>query len=309
MEAGLQRIMITGASGFVGRHLVRALAAAFPQARLITEHFDVTDPDAAVRAMRENIPDACIHLAGVAAPARARQHPDEAWRTNLHGSLVIARAIMAEAPRCLLAFVSSGDAYGASFRTGRALDEAAPLAPLSTYAATKAAADLALGALSAEGLRAVRLRPFNHIGPGQSADFAVAAFARQVIRIDTGRQPPVLRLGMLDPQRDFLDVRDICTAYIRCLERREELGQGTILNLASGTPRRMGDVLATLLSLAGVHAEVEVDPALVRRTEIPFTMGDARRARALLGWRPTIAWEQTLSDILEDWRARIAAGE
>ncbi len=308
MAARLERILITGTGGFVGRHLVPALAAEFPQARLLTQHFDVTDADAAAGAIRDAAPDACVHLAAIAAPSRARAAHEEAWRVNLHGALAVGRAVMASAPGCVMLFAGSGDAYGASFRAGRPLDETAPLAPTNTYAATKAAADLALGALAAEGLRVIRLRPFNHIGPGQSADFAVSAFARQVALIAAGRQAPVLRVGALDAERDFLDVRDVCAAYVRCLQRGEALEPGTILNIASSVPRRISDVLTSLLRLAGVAAEVETDPALMRPADIPIACGNAGRARGILGWAPRIAWEQTLRDVLEDWRQRVETG-
>jgi GDP-4-dehydro-6-deoxy-D-mannose reductase len=211
-------------------------------------------------------------------------------------------------PHCCFLFVSSADIYGAAFRAGTKLDEAAVPAPLNTYGATKAAADLAIGALAADGLRAVRLRPFNHTGPGQSPAFVVAAFARQVARVAAGLQPPVLQVGALEPQRDFLDVRDVCDAYVACLRRAEALEPGVILNLASGTPRRIGDVLDELLRLAGVQARAETGAALLRPTDIALACGDASRARALLDWAPLVAWTDTLRDVLADWTARIRAG-
>ena len=205
----------------------------------------------------------------------------------------------------MLLFVSSSEVYGRSFRAGAALDETAAAAPMNAYAATKAAADLALGALVGDGLRAIRLRPFNHTGPGQSAEFVVPAFARQVARIEAGLQPPVMRVGALDPRRDFLDVRDVCDAYVACLERADAIEPGTILNIASGTPRRIGDVLRDLLDLAGVTATLETGTTLLRPSEIPIAAGDAGVARARLGWNPAIEWEQTLHDVLRDWRGRV----
>ena len=250
-------------------------------------------------------PDAVVHLAAVAAPAQARRDPDEAWRVNLGGTLNVARAILEAAPACTLLFASSADAYGASFRDGRALDETAALAPLNTYGATKAAADLALGALAAEaGLRCVRVRPFNHTGPGQSEAFVVPAFARQVARIAAGTQEPVLRVGALDPMRDFLDVRDVCAAYAAVLARRDELAPGTILNVASGQPRRIGDVLQELMAASGVRAEVQADAGRMRPSDIAVAEGDAGLARRLLGWVPRIDWSRTLADVLADWRER-----
>ena len=292
----------------MGRHLLRALRERFPNAELIPSGFDVADAGAVGDGVAEARPDALVHLAGVAAPGDARRDPDRAWRVNLHGSLHVAQAVRRAAPGCTLLFASSADAYGASFRPGGAVDESVALAPLNTYAATKAAADLALGAMAAEGLRAIRLRPFNHTGPGQSEAFVVPAFARQAALVAAGLQEPVLQVGALEPQRDFLDVRDVCAAYASALAHADSLEPGTILNLASGTPRRIGDILRELLDLAGVEAEVRTDAARLRPSEIPVAAGDAGRARRLLDWAPRIPWTQTLADVLADWRERVGAG-
>lgn len=303
MAAPPGRILVTGAGGFVGRHLLPVLRAAHPGAALLTPTFDVTDAAAAADTVQTARPDAVIHLAAIAAPADARRDPARAWQVNLHGTLAMARAVAEHARGAVFLFAGSADAYGASFRSGRTVDETMPLAPMNTYGATKAAADLALGAMAAEGLRAVRVRPFNHTGPGQSDAFVVPAFAHQVARIAAGRQPPVLQVGALDPERDFLDVRDVCAAYAACLGA--DLPPGQILNLASGHPRRVGDVLQALLDLAGVKAEVQTDAARLRPADIPRAMGDASEARRLLGWEPRIPWEQTLADVLQDWRGKV----
>lgn len=297
-------ILVTGAAGFVGQHLTASLGARYPAARLHTARFDVTDPAEAVAAICDAQPQACFHLAAIAAIPEARQHADRAWLVNLHGTLNVARAILAHAPGCRLVYASSADTYGTSFGSGKPLDETAPLAPMNTYGATKAAADLALGAMARDGLDVVRVRPFNHTGPGQSADFVVSAFAEQVARIAAGQQEPVLRVGDLEPQRDFLDVRDVCAAYVACLA--PNVPSGVILNVASGQPRRIRDVLSDLLEIAGVAVEIETDPARLRPSDIPLAIGDAGLAQRLLGWAPLIAWRQTLSGLLEDWRARIA---
>lgn len=301
--------MVTGADGFVGGHLLPALRRRFPDSELAAATFDVADPDSARGAVAAARPEALVHLAAIAAPTEARSAPDLAWRVNLHGTLNLARAVLAECPGCLMLFASSADAYGESFRSGRPLDEEAALMPLGTYGATKAAADLALGAMAADGLRSVRARPFNHIGPGQSPAFAVAAFARQVARIEAGLQPPVVEVGSIGTMRDFLDVRDVCSAYAAILERRDSLAAGQVLNIASGRARRLGDVLDQLLRAAGVDAEVRTDQARLRPAEIAVSAGDSSLARRLLGWAPAIPWEQTLADVLADWRRRVAAGE
>jgi GDP-4-dehydro-6-deoxy-D-mannose reductase len=305
MTAGPGTILVTGASGFVGRHLMPALAAAFPNAVLATPSLDIQDPPQVEDAVRAASPDVCIHLAAMSAIAAARQDPDRAWGVNFRGTMNLAWALSWHAPSCQMLFVSSADAYGASFKVGHPLDETAPLAPLNIYGHTKAAADFALGGMATQGLRVVRLRAFNHTGPGQSADFVVAAFARQIARIAAGLQPPVLEVGNLETWRDFLDVRDVCAAYIACIAKRDQLTPGTILNVGSGRARRVGDILTYLADLAGVNISVRVDPSRVRATDIRLACGDPSRAREQLGWAPVVTWEQTLRDVVDDWSARV----
>lgn len=305
-----RRILVTGAGGFVAGHLRPLLRAAFPDASLVEmggqgTAIDLADSAAVASFIASVSPDACIHLAAISGVPAATGAPDMAWRVNVLGTLALARALQAANPAAVLIYASSAEIYGRSFAAGIALDETALPAPMNTYAATKAAADLALGAMAASGLRVVRLRPFNHTGPGQSAAFVVPAFARQVARIAAGLQPPLLQVGALDPLRDFLDVRDVCAGYVAALARADDLGPGTILNLASGTPRRVGDILADLQHLAGTNAEIATGATLLRRAEIPTASGNADAARETLGWVPAIPWEQTLADVLADWRERI----
>lgn len=303
----VRRILVTGAKGFVGGHLLPILTAAFPGATIAASTFDLRDHGAMQAALQADPPDACVHLAAVSAVPAAQVDPATAWQVNLMGTLALARALLADAPRCTLLYPSTADAYGRSFQAGVPVDEAAALAPMNTYGATKAASDLALGAMAGEGLRVIRVRPFNHTGPGQSAAFVVAAFARQVARVAAGLQPPVLKVGALEPRRDFLDVRDVCAAYALCLDQMDAIPPGTVLNVASGISRRVGDVLAELLDIAGVKASIETDADRLRPSDIPVASGDATAARALLGWAPRIAWADTLADTLADWRVRALA--
>ena len=311
MTPAPRTILLTGASGFVGRHLIPALGAAFPDTAVLTPRIAIQDAAAMEAAICSVRPDVCIHLAAVSAIAAAGQAPDHAWQVNFHGTMHLAWALSRHAPDCQMLFVSSADAYGASFRNGQKLDERAPLAPMNVYAETKATADLTLCGMAGQGLRVVRLRPFNHTGPGQSDQFVVAAFARQIARIAAGLQAPVLRVGNLETKRDFLDVRDVCAAYVSCITHRRTLPAGTVLNLASGQARRIGNVLTDLAALAGVAIEVEIDANRVRPSDIAVARGDATLARQRLGWMPAIPWKQTLQDVLNDWRGRVGteAGE
>jgi len=297
------RILITGAGGFVGRHLEPALAAAWPNAVLLTAGFDLCDAAAVAQGVRAAAPDVCVHLAAVSSVGAARFDPAVAWKVNLHGSLLLAEAILQHAPTCHLLFVSTSEVYGAGQEV---IDESRALAPRNLYAATKAAADLALGAMLGEGLRLSRLRPFNHTGPGQSAQFVIPAFARQIVRIAAGRQAPILRVGDLSAWRDFLDVRDVCAGYVACIARREGLPPAAIVNLASGRSHRIGDVLDEMLDLAGVKAEVHTNPPRLRSVAADRFYANPGRALALLDWEPKIPWRQTLHEVLDDWSARAA---
>jgi len=306
------RILVTGAGGFVGGHLMPALRAAFPAAEITgtglsggpaAAALDVTDPQAARALIGALQPDVCVHLAGIAAIAAAKAAPEAAWRVNCFGALNIGRAILDSAPACRMLFISSSECYGASFKSGLALDETAPLAPMNIYAASKAAAEMGLCALAADGLRVIRLRPFNHTGPGQREDFVVPAFAGQIARIEAGLAPPEMLVGNLDSERDFLDIRDVCAAYIACLQKFDALANNQAINIATGTARRISAVLDILLQQSDREIAVRQDPRRMRASEIVRAAGNAKLALELLGWQPRFGLDETLRWILQDLRA------
>jgi GDP-4-dehydro-6-deoxy-D-mannose reductase len=315
----MTRVLVTGAMGFVGPYLVEALRRSYGSnveiiatAKDAAHHallgpvkaVDVTDVAALEAAIAGANPTHVMNLAGIAAPSAANADPEEAWRVHLHGTLNLARVILKRAPDCWLIHVGSGLAYGESTKAGRPLDENALLAPLDEYSATKAAADLALGALTRSGLKCIRLRPFNHTGPGQSEAFVVPAFALQIARIEARLAPPVIRVGNLDAQRDFLDVRDVANAYALVMRNLEHLASGTVLNIASGIPRRISEILTGLVAKSRVEISIERDPARQRPGELPIAVGDAGHARKLLHWKPEHPFEDTLTAVLNDCRAR-----
>jgi GDP-4-dehydro-6-deoxy-D-mannose reductase len=313
-----KRILVTGASGFVGQHLLPALRAAFPAARLfaLSHHEQLATADAsfaadmldeaALRAcLAETRPDAVLHLAAQSSVPAAFADPQESWRVNVDGSLLLARLVMQHAPQALFVFASSAEAYGLSFQPGVPLDEAAPFAPANPYAAAKAATDIALGEMALRGLRAIRLRAFNHTGPGQSPNFAIPAFAQQLARMEAGQQEPVIQVGALDRWRDFLDVEDVCAAYVATLRRGDALPAGCAINIASGISHRIGDILAALIARTGLSVAVRPDAGRARPTDVRIVTGNAGRARDWLGWAPQVAWDMTLDRVLADWRRRI----
>jgi GDP-4-dehydro-6-deoxy-D-mannose reductase len=308
-------ILVTGAAGFVGGHLLPALRAAFAGAPIVgtglagdaDEILDITDRAAAARLLARLQPDFCIHLAGISAIGAAKADPGLAWDVNFHGTLNIAGGILAGAPACRMIFISSSECYGGSFRPGLRLDESAPLAPMNLYAATKAAAEMALCALAADGLRLLRLRPFNHTGPGQREDFVVPAFAGQIARIEAGQAPPEIAVGALTPERDFLDIRDICAAYVASVAHFDSLPNNQVLNLCSGRAVTIGDVLGRLLALSRCPITVRQDPGRLRPVEIARATGDPARALAALNWQPRCSLDQTLRSVLEAARRGVSA--
>ena len=309
---------MTGAGGFVGQHLLPALRTAFPGAHLIgasrrgpvAQADETTALDLLDGAMPEQVarlrPDAVVHLAAQAAVADSFADPQRTWRTNLLGTVSLGEALLHHAPGALLLLASSAEVYGLSFLSGKALDEDAALRPANPYAASKAAADLAVSEMSLRGLRTVRLRPFNQVGPGQSDAFVVSSFARQIARIAAGLQEPVVRVGALDRWRDFLDVRDVCAAYVAALSVDPGPTSGAVFNIATGVPRRVGDILDAMIAAAGVRLTVQTTADRLRPTDIVRTAGDATRAREQLGWSPSVPWAETLNAVLEDWRMRVA---
>jgi GDP-4-dehydro-6-deoxy-D-mannose reductase len=321
VETSLTRlsILITGAKGFVAPHLISALRSAHATelelvltssmaARLGSDEvqrLDVTEADAVFEAVRRYRPSHVVHLAGVAAPAVAAADPQRAWRVHVEGSLNLAHAILRHSPQTVLVYASSGLIYGSSMVSGTPADEQTVPSPMGSYAITKAVADAALGALAQKGLACVRLRPFNHIGPGQSDRFLVPSLAMQLAKIEAGRLDPVMRVGNLEVVRDFLDVRDVARAYLRAIEACGAMPPGVALNIASGRGYKPRELLSSLVELSGVRVEVVGDPGRMRTDDLPWLVGDPSLAHKVLGWRPEYTLAKSLADILDFCRARV----
>lgn len=310
----ITRVLITGAQGFVGSYVVPALAAALGENGEIHQtsrggagtpllgtvgRLDVTDIDAVHREVARVRPTHILHLAGLSTIAEASADENLAWNIHLFGALNLARAVLQGAPSCVLLHVGSGQVYGASAHSTAMLSEETPLAPTNVQMASKAAADLAMGAMASDGLRSVRLRPFNHTGPRQAERFVLPSIAFQIARIKSGIAKPRMMLGNIDVERDFLDVRDVASAYVMAILRSDDICAGEIFNISSGVPRSIRDVVAMMLHLSGTTAAIDVDSRRVRSTEIKRFVGDASKARRHLAWSPAHSFERTLRDLLE----------
>jgi GDP-4-dehydro-6-deoxy-D-mannose reductase len=318
-----RRILITGARGFVGPYVAEALrrvcgeeAVLLATAKEAGTHpalgpvdgLDVTDKTAATAAIARVQPTHVVHLAGIAAPAQAGADPDLAWSVHVQGARNLAQAILSKAPDCWLMHVGSGLVYGDSAKSGLPLIEDVLLSPVDEYSVTKAAADLALGAMVRKGLKCIRFRPFNHTGAGQSDDFVIPAFAKQIAMIEAGLASPIIRVGNLEAERDFLDVRDVARSYALAVHASTTLASGTILNIASGVPRRIETILQQLLAKSHVSISVELDETRLRPSDLPRIVGDASLAQRYLGWAPEHTFDDTLSMVLSDWRRQVVPG-
>jgi GDP-4-dehydro-6-deoxy-D-mannose reductase len=313
------RILVTGATGFAGGHLIEALLsrgddcvvglsrqADWPDVwthlagRVELRECDVCGGAALEAILREVQPERIYHLAGYADVGRSFQEPEAAWAGNLTAtrSLYDAVARWGGQPRIL--FVGSGLVYGESESAALDCEENCLLLPDNPYAASKAAADLASYQYTRHPrLDIVRVRPFNHIGPRQSPRFAVSSFARQLVAIERGRQPPVLETGNLQPQRDLTDVRDMVAAYMLLMERGRT---GEAYNVGCGQTRTMQGVLDRLVALSGVAVEVRQKASLVRATDLTVIRVNADKLRRETGWAPRFTLDQTLTDTLAYWR-------
>lgn len=309
------RILVTGLGGFVGQVLAgvaRARADAGGIALLALADragaaIDIRDAAAVQDAVARLAPTAVVHLAAIASPRDAMARPDEAWAVNVTGTFDLARAVLKHAPEARFVFSGSSEAYGASFaRHDAPVREDAMLDPLSPYGATKAAADIMLGQMARQGLKAIRFRPFNHTGPGQAPSYVIASFARQIVRIENGWQAPVMRVGNLGLRRDMLDARDVARAYLDAAIGAPAQALGEAFNLSTGRPVAIRALLDGLLGASGAAVAVEVDPALLRAGEIGSVAGAPDKAGALLGWRPAVDLADTLRDVLGFWRLQAA---
>lgn len=316
----MKKVLLTGANGFVGRTLRNQLVTAGwsvvgvsstrPDAGLADDiQLDIRDAQAVATVVQQVQPDAIIHLAAVTHVPTSFREPQLTWHTNVLGTLNLLEAIKHNAPQAFLLFISSSEVYGDAFKSATKVNEDSRCLPMNPYAASKLAAELACQQHFRQGFSGAIARPFNHIGPGQSPDFVTASFARQIAQIEAGLQPPVMKVGNLEACRDFLDVRDVCDAYVQLLGLTDTPNDGRVFNIASGRARKIRDVLDEMLQQSTVAIEVQLDPERLRPSDIPFAVGDSQYMSAVTGWQPHYALSETLARLLADWREQVSSGQ
>jgi len=306
-------VLVTGAGGFAGSHLVQLLAGTntvvgWVRSSPPTEiaglaswaHVDLLDREqvrAAVAALR---PTMVYHCAGVAQVAESWEDPGRPLAGNVLATHHLLDALRRAAVRCRVLVTGSAAIYAPS---SEPVAETHTIAPVSPYAVSKLAQEqLALRAIQEDGLDVVVTRSFNHTGPRQTPAFVAPSMARQIALIEKGALEPVIRVGNLEARRDLTDVRDVVLAYTALMESGRP---GTVYNIASGVGRSIRSILDALVSRSRVPLQIEADPARMRASDVPVLVGDASRLARETGWRPLVSFDRMLDDLMGYWRGQV----
>jgi len=304
-------VLVTGAGGFAGSHLVEHLLASSkhrrgedgsPSDRVVAwtrQIVDLLDRDRVRAAIRELRPAQIYHCAGV-------PHVAESWRDTaqpLEGNVLATEhlfdALRSEGIRCRVLVPGSATVYAPS---PEPISETDPIAPASPYAISKLAQEqLALRAIQEDGLDVVLTRSFNHTGPRQTPAFVAPSMARQIALIERGQLEPVIKVGNLDAQRDVTDVRDVARAYAALMQSGKT---GVIYNVASGVARSIRSILEALVSRSKIPVRIEVDQTRMRPNDVPVVVGNHSRLTESTGWHPQVSFDQMLDDLLSYWRGQ-----
>lgn len=312
------RCLITGCSGFVGRHLIRRILEEIPDVEVFG--LDVVKPSEAfgarfmfletnmmnsmdlVKGIHRSSPDWIIHLASFSSVGYSWEKPIESFKNNTNIFLNLLEAVHIFVPSCKILSVGSSEEYGIVTPADLPLCEEATLRPASPYAVARVAQEnLSIVFAKGFGLKIVCTRSFNHVGPGQSAQFVVSAIGRQFVEIEKGIRD-TLMVGDTTVVRDFLDVKDVIRAYLLILRKGEP---GGIYNVCSGVGRSIADIIEAYRKITGLNPLLQVDPKLIRPVENPIVIGSAEKIRISLGWRPEVDFHVSLNSIIDYWRRNV----
>jgi GDP-4-dehydro-6-deoxy-D-mannose reductase len=314
-------ILVTGAAGFAGSHLLELLAvdgardSHHGDGEIVGWHrpgtippsiggirwdaVDLLDRAAVADAIRRHPPAAVYHCAGAAHVGHAWDSVTSTLAVNVRGTHHLLEALHAASLSPVVLIPGSAMVYRPSATPIR---EDHDLLPPNPYGLSKLAQELLAVRALADGIDVRIGRAFNHIGPRQDPEFAAAGFARQIAEIEAGRREPRLVVGNLSAEREAIDVRDTVRAYRAILERGSS---GRPYNVSSGRAYPVGEVVGRLINKSRVAVHVRVDAARFRPNDIPMLVGDPSRIRDEIGWTPSIPLERTLDDMLEYWRGQI----
>ncbi len=321
----LMNILMTGATGFVGSHLIEYLlkkekdTSIFATRRhrsnlenvqhLLKEKrvrwlpMDITDSHSVSSVIKESKPDWCFHLCAQSFVPASWNAQKETMMSNVIGTIDLLEGMRILAPGASIQIAGSSEEYGMCKEEEMPIKEENTLRPLSPYAVSKVAEDL-LGYQYSKsyGQRIIRTRGFNHTGPRRGQVFVCSDFARQIAEIEKGLREPVLYVGNLEAKRDFTDVRDMVKAYYLALEKGRA---GDVYNICAGKVHSIQEILDLLLAKSKVKIKTEQDPSKMRPSDVPVLYGDSSKFRGVTGWEPKIPFETTLQDLLEFWRRKI----
>ena len=298
MEPGT--VLVTGAAGFAGSHLMERVAGAVGWSR---RDVDLLDRDAVRARIHHLKPSAIYHCAGSPHVAHSWSDATKPLASNVLATHYLLDAVRRAGVACRVLIPGSAYVYAAS---DVPLTEHAPVQPSSPYALSKLAQEqLGVGSVQEDGIEVIVTRSFNHTGPRQMPSFSAPAFARQLARIEAGLEAPVIYVGNLDARRDLTDVRDTVRAYELLMHRGHA---ATPYNVCSGQAHSIRDVLEGLRARVRVPVRIEVDPTRLRPNDTPVLVGDPSRLRAHTGWAPEISFDRMLDDLLQYWREVVTRG-
>ncbi|MGB9719978.1 MAG: GDP-mannose 4,6-dehydratase [bacterium] len=304
----MNRILITGAEGFVGSHLIKVLKESldiiiptcFPLLKPKRGKFvsmDIMNIEMVREVFKSHNPDIIFHLAAVSSVAKSFLDRPFTYNTNIMGTINLLEAAQSLNKKTKFIFVSTCEVYGG----GDNLKEDAKITLKNPYAASKYASELICSEYGNSGIDIVILRPFNHTGPGQSDDFVLPSIARQVAEIERGKKIPLIEVGNIEIRREFINVMDVVLAYKLAIEK---CPNGEIYNISSGKGHTLAEAIDLFKKLAKVNFDIKVDPSRLRKTDIAVLIGNGEKFSKLTGWVQKISFEKTIEDLLNYWRAK-----